>query len=102
VPSVADLEEEEERVREEEEAGIEREREAARKLAAERGLLNVDESDATEQKPPADQAKAEPSVEVHPVPSHDDRSPEETENPNDVEARESPSDTAAQPSKDQP
>lgn len=47
VPSVADLEEEEERVREEEEAGIEREREAARKLAAERGLLNVDEADAS-------------------------------------------------------
>ncbi|KAI4106599.1 MAG: hypothetical protein L6R37_002100 [Teloschistes peruensis] len=96
VPSVADLEEEEERVREEEEAGIEREREAARKLAAERGLLNVDEADASEQKPPADQAKAEPSVEVHPVPSHDERSPEEeTENPHDVVPRESPSDTAA-------
>lgn len=45
VPSVADLEEEEERVREEEEAGIEREREAARKLAAERGLLNLDKSE---------------------------------------------------------
>lgn len=47
VPSVADLKEEEERLREEEEAGIGREREAARKLAAERGLLNVDELEAS-------------------------------------------------------
>ncbi|KAI4253190.1 MAG: hypothetical protein LQ352_003841 [Teloschistes flavicans] len=94
VPSVADLKEEEERLREEEEAGIGREREAARKLAAERGLLNVDELEAS--------TKAGTSVSVHPVPSHDDRSPEETENPHGVETQEPPSDTAAQPPKGQP
>ena len=42
-PSMNDLKEEEERVKVEEEESIGREREAARKLAAERGLLNPDE-----------------------------------------------------------
>ncbi|KAL8773167.1 MAG: hypothetical protein Q9209_001843 [Squamulea sp. 1 TL-2023] len=46
VASMTDLKEEEERLRLEEEADIEREREAARKLASERGLLNPDELQA--------------------------------------------------------
>ena len=46
VPSVTDLKEEEDRLRDEEETGVERERQAARKLAAERGLLNPDEMQA--------------------------------------------------------
>ncbi|KAL8711131.1 MAG: hypothetical protein Q9225_007176 [Loekoesia sp. 1 TL-2023] len=43
VPSMTDLKEEEERLKVEEEDGIRREREAARRLAAERGLLDPDE-----------------------------------------------------------
>ncbi|KAL8714678.1 MAG: hypothetical protein Q9220_001627 [cf. Caloplaca sp. 1 TL-2023] len=46
IPSMTDLKEEEERLRVEEEANVEREREAARKLATERGLLNPDELQA--------------------------------------------------------
>lgn len=46
VPSMTDLKEEEERLRLEEEADIEREREAARKLAADRGLLDPDDLQA--------------------------------------------------------
>ncbi|KAL8787827.1 MAG: hypothetical protein Q9213_002014 [Squamulea squamosa] len=74
VASMTDLKEEEERLRLEEEAHIEREREAARKLASERGLLNPDELQAD---PPSDQTKEDTSVSIHPVSSHDSKPPED-------------------------
>lgn len=50
-PSMTDLKEEEERLRLEEEANIETAREAARRLASERGLLNPDELQANVSSP---------------------------------------------------
>lgn len=50
-PSMTDLKEEEERLRLEEEANIETAREAARRLAGERGLLNPDELQANVSSP---------------------------------------------------
>ncbi|KAI4223428.1 MAG: hypothetical protein L6R40_008505 [Gallowayella cf. fulva] len=74
VPSMTDLKEEEERLRLEEEADIEREREAARKLAADRGLLDPDDLQA---EPPKDQTKEDPNISVHPVSSQDSRQAED-------------------------
>ncbi|KAL8937165.1 MAG: hypothetical protein Q9216_004563 [Gyalolechia sp. 2 TL-2023] len=77
-PSMTDLKEEEDRTRVEEEESIGREREAARRLAAERGLLNPDELQAN---PPADEMKEDTSVSVHAVSSHDDEPPEHPKGP---------------------
>ncbi|KAL8752958.1 MAG: hypothetical protein Q9199_005381 [Rusavskia elegans] len=71
-PSMTDLKEEEERLRLEEEANIETAREAARRLASERGLLNPDELQAN---PPLDQTKEDTSMSVHPISSHDSKPP---------------------------
>ncbi|KAL8688206.1 MAG: hypothetical protein Q9218_005825 [Villophora microphyllina] len=76
VPSVTDLKEEEDRVREEEEGIVERERDTARRLAAERGLLNPNEIQASA---PSDLGKPETSVSIQPVSPHDDLPPDEPE-----------------------
>ncbi|KAL8730039.1 MAG: hypothetical protein Q9166_004363 [cf. Caloplaca sp. 2 TL-2023] len=98
VPSMTDLKEEEERLRIEEEANIQQEREAARRLAADRGLLDPDELQAkvgdkrnkfaralliyTILKSPPDQIKEDSSVSIHPVPSHDSRQPDNSDRQN--------------------
>ncbi|KAL8994054.1 MAG: hypothetical protein Q9169_005880 [Polycauliona sp. 2 TL-2023] len=74
VASMTDLKEEEERLRLDEEANIERTREAATRLAGERGLLNPDEPQAD---PSLDQTKEDSSVSIHPVSSHDSNLPED-------------------------
>ncbi|KAL8688403.1 MAG: hypothetical protein Q9224_004893, partial [Gallowayella concinna] len=86
VPSMTDLKEEEERLRLEEEANIEQERTAARKLAADKGLLNPDELQA---KPPEDQTKEETDVSMHPVSSHDSRPAENVDDPDNSIRQES-------------
>ncbi|KAL8673465.1 MAG: hypothetical protein Q9168_002132 [Polycauliona sp. 1 TL-2023] len=78
VASMTDLKEEEERLRLEEEANIEKTRDAARKLASERGLLNPEEPQAS---PPLDQTKEDSSVSIHPIPSHDTKPPEDVTGP---------------------
>ncbi|KAL8814185.1 MAG: hypothetical protein Q9223_006574 [Gallowayella weberi] len=87
VPSMTDLKEEEERLRLEEETNIKHEREAARRLAAERGLLNPDELQA---KPPQDSTKEEtPNISIHPVSSHDSRPADNAEVLDDSRFQES-------------
>ncbi|KAI4130781.1 MAG: hypothetical protein LQ338_001553 [Usnochroma carphineum] len=96
VPSMTDLKEEEERVRVEEEGNIEREREAARMLAEERGLLDPDELRVDQ--PPLDETKEDTSVSIHPVSSHDSRPPNPPEPPDNSEER----DPGAQPANKPP
>ncbi|KAL8916547.1 MAG: hypothetical protein Q9172_006248 [Xanthocarpia lactea] len=82
VPSMGDLKEEEERLRLEEEADIEGAREAARRLASERGLLDPDE---LQPKSSMDQMKEDTSVSIHPVPSHDSEPPEDAKDSDERE-----------------
>ncbi|KAL8736890.1 MAG: hypothetical protein Q9181_002230 [Wetmoreana brouardii] len=99
VPSVTDLKEEEERLREEEETSIEKKREAARKLATERGLLNPDELQAS---PPQDVTKEDTSVSIHPVSSRDERPPGETKDSKDTNGQSQHNNTLTMSPKDQP
>ncbi|KAL8975149.1 MAG: hypothetical protein Q9197_000606 [Variospora fuerteventurae] len=68
-PSMTDLKQEEARAGAEEEESVERDREAARILAAERGLLNLDGL-RVDQQPPADQTKDATIFSIHPVSPH--------------------------------
>ncbi|KAL9009161.1 MAG: hypothetical protein Q9173_005787 [Seirophora scorigena] len=70
VPSMTDLKQEEARASAEEEESVKRDREAARKLAAERGLLDLD---GLRVDCPEDQTKEALKVSIQPVPSHDSR-----------------------------
>ncbi|KAI4191513.1 MAG: hypothetical protein L6R41_000047 [Letrouitia leprolyta] len=81
-PSMTDLKKEEDQIKFEEEDSIHRKREAARRLAAERGMLNLDELHAN---PPTDEMKEDTSVSIHAVSSHDDESPE---HPNEPQVQE--------------
>ncbi|KAL9006630.1 MAG: hypothetical protein Q9188_000590 [Gyalolechia gomerana] len=86
-PSMTDLKEEEDRIRVEEEENIGRQRKAARRLAAERGLLNPDELLAN---PPDDEMKEDTSVSVHAVSSRDDEpleNPEGSQNPEEQDTQ---------------
>ncbi|KAL9635986.1 MAG: hypothetical protein Q9204_002416 [Flavoplaca sp. TL-2023a] len=76
VASMTDLKAEEERLRFEEEASIESAREAARRLASERGLLNPDELQAES---PLHRTKDDASVSIHPVPLHGNQPREDTQ-----------------------
>ncbi|KAL8938090.1 MAG: hypothetical protein Q9211_003368 [Gyalolechia sp. 1 TL-2023] len=94
-PSMTDLKEEEDRARAEEEENIGREREAARRLAAERGLLNPDELHAN---PPEDPTKEDTSVSVHAaVASHDEELPDPPEEPDEPEEPGTQSDHVHKP-----
>ncbi|KAL8922936.1 MAG: hypothetical protein Q9208_004898 [Pyrenodesmia sp. 3 TL-2023] len=86
VPSMTSLKEEEERLRVEEEERVESDREAARRLAAERGLLNPNELRVDP--PPAEEIKEATSVSVHAVSSHDSRHSNDTGGPEDTDERE--------------
>jgi hypothetical protein len=76
VPSMADLEHEEERIRLLEEAEVERKRQAASSLAVERGLQRGERTDGmSESKPPVVENIAEPIHEIETFTSEDDRPP---------------------------
>ncbi|KAL9614288.1 MAG: hypothetical protein Q9167_001244 [Letrouitia subvulpina] len=78
-PSMTDLKEEEERVRMEEEAEVDRGREAARRLARERGLSGSQQPDPARAN--ANEPKDEAEVSVHPVPSRDNDNDDDDEVP---------------------
>ena len=72
IPSLTDLKEEEDRLRTEEETEIQRNREAAQRLAKERGLSeNSPEDKKDDEQPPNQESKTETSVSIHPVASRD-------------------------------
>ncbi|KAL9605171.1 MAG: hypothetical protein Q9219_000105 [cf. Caloplaca sp. 3 TL-2023] len=94
VSSMTDLKDEEQRLKDEEERNIEREREAARRLASERGLLNPDELHAN---PPTDQTKEDANVSIQQVSSHDDRPPDHSEESNDPADHDPPKASSHKP-----
>lgn len=85
ISSMTDLKTEEDRIKVEEEGSIIRKREAAKRLAAERGLLDPDKLYTN---PSDDRMKEDTSVSIHAVSSHDDESPESVRESQDPEERD--------------